>query len=306
MAGEKNVPIINPVIDGLVPELLATLDHTTICALSLGDAAAFKAIIPRIDHALDVAAAARIIKAVWTELGFDHLDPVQIALLPNNGCRQELPTTFPRAGTGPDLRDSITAYDACLVRPLPITVPKTARKRTGFQLDRIRSRISAEASPPSRYSAKALRLGHDGAPLPPFIRAGFPGSAIEIMPNARHTDHFDADTTTVTWWKDGKYHREHGEGPAYHLTAAFGERVIYYDAGLYHRPATEGPAVQETHYFGGPVEVIYAEHGIYHRDPSDGPAVHRVKGGVRDHRVSRARGAASRRLRRAGTHRTRC
>lgn len=75
LAGQKNAIAFQKAIDELGPELLATLTPGTICALSLGDMAAFDALIPRIERALDVATAAYVLKALFNAQGFDDVNP---------------------------------------------------------------------------------------------------------------------------------------------------------------------------------------------------------------------------------------
>lgn len=100
---------------------------------------------------------------------------------------------------------------------------------------------------------------------------GNPNIRRVLLPDGKRAASTNGGTLT-TWWKDGRLHRDHREGPALLETGLLGTYEQFLEHGKLHRPAVEGPAIRHLNPDGTARSEIYYRCGLLHRDPAEGPA----------------------------------
>jgi len=120
--------------------------------------------------------------------------------------------------------------------PVAVRYPTEQRANVAYLLDRPACRNAS-----GRNKAHAERSSPRLLPLL-LHYPGLPGMPDEVMPNGRLLKKPADGAECVTWWKNGKLHRDPSEGPARHFKGSDQEWAEYYRDGKLHRDPEDGPA----------------------------------------------------------------
>lgn len=315
LAATKNVQ--------LTPEELAhfaaTIEHSMddAAATSLREAApdATRFAAMSINIALDLWAARRTIRAIWTMKGFVELDEACITARALEWISHSVAAgLIDLRYRWPNPLDLVADYMKIFgTGPVTIQLPPDAKRRSAYLLDPVRCRMSGKNTYATISEGKrAGQVARPPAAVPLLIQCpGVPGTSIPRPPDGCHVERHLDGTVIARWIKDNKLHRDPKQGAALERTGPQGEHKEYrvngrlhrdpadgpalidprfegrdvrseeyYWDGEFHRPTSEGPAVHQTDAQGRCVRQLYAEHGLRHRDPSEGPAWWGIEDGV--------------------------
>ncbi|MEJ0076806.1 MAG: hypothetical protein WDO17_15420 [Alphaproteobacteria bacterium] len=275
---------------------LAALDTATVHALLQCENGAVARAAATLNFLLDVHWACQAILVLRGADGFDQLNPEQTladahAWIMAQRIANDTGDTRMR---WPDLGEMIVGHLKARSSG-PVAVQFLGNIRAAYALDPslLRSHVPAAART-KRPACAALPTGPitqedaDRARTKPIVRQpdGFMPEPLLIrcpalapltrasMPDGRRVQTRADGSVVTSYFKNGVYHRDPKEGPAWHCIGPSGERSEYFLDGCLHRDPTAGPAQVEFNAEGACMLEAYFEHGVLHRHPKHGPALY--------------------------------
>jgi hypothetical protein len=238
MAAAKNVPMTHERCVEFARGTVDAFDASAVYRLLDSEPGMVARAARTINRVLDTIAAARVIHFVWEVEGFDQLDMAQINVLAQAWVRNTIVNdSGDTRYRWPDPADMVIDYHKTRASgPVAVRYPTGQRVNVVYLLDRPACRNAARTS-----KKPAERLAPRLTPL--LIHyPGLPGMPGQVMPNGRLVKKPADSAECITWWRNGKLHRDPSEGPARHFKSSDEEWSEYYSDGKLHRDPEQGPA----------------------------------------------------------------
>ncbi|HVT28209.1 MAG TPA: hypothetical protein VHE81_09355 [Lacipirellulaceae bacterium] len=257
----KNVQLATGVWLACARSMIGCFDAETLTRMAQADQAALRAATAITDSLLDIIAGMRVLNVMWRMEGFIEFDLAQFFVPAARWARDRAAHDVPAICWWPSIPDMLDDYNAMRnpLQPVVIRYPKDRPGRASWQLD-------ARAS--GRETSSPLKA--DKALVPLLARCpGLPG---RFFPDGKKFETTAGGAVHTSWWKGGKLHRDHREGPAWIDASYLGTIEEFRAHGELHRPSAEGPARRHLNPDGTVLCESYYNHGRKHRDPAEGPA----------------------------------